>query len=179
MFANSWDGETFNHKTKSKRSRTATVETSAEQTIAHPCRLTQYASPLFSSPAKNYEMAYSNDTTYLNSRNIRLEFQPGFRILLLAFRNFSVLGICLAVNTSNHEKSQSKGYLHLIGGRHTLHCEAIGYNVNCLMRHNAECGTITSSYACVWACSLKFDDRGLFQEHSLYFLLKLIGRKRM
>ena len=36
----------------------------------------------FSSPAKNYEMAYSNDTTHLNSRDIRLEFQPSFRILL-------------------------------------------------------------------------------------------------
>jgi hypothetical protein len=97
MFANFWGGETFNHKTKSKRSRTANAETSAGQTIAHPCRLTQYTSPLFSSPAKNYEMAYRNDTTYLNSRDIRLEFQPGFRILLLAFRNFSVLSVCLSV----------------------------------------------------------------------------------
>jgi hypothetical protein len=91
MFANSWAGETFNHKTKSKSSRTATAETSAGHTTAHPCRFTQYASPLISSPAKNYEMAHSNDTTYLKSRDIRLEFQPGFRILLLAFRNFFCL----------------------------------------------------------------------------------------
>jgi len=138
MFANSLAGETFNHKPKGKSSRTSTAETSAGQTIAHPCRLTQYASPLVSSPAKNYEMAYSNDTTHLNSRDTRLEFQPGFRILLLAFSNFSVLGVCLSVNTSNYER-----YLGLTGGHHILHCESIGYNVNCIMRHNAERGTIT------------------------------------
>jgi hypothetical protein len=117
MYANSWDGDTFNHKTKSKTSRTVTAETSAGQTIAHARRLTQYTRLLFSSPAKNYEMVYSNDTAHLNSGDIRLKFQPGFQILLPAFCNFSVLGVCLSVNTSNHEKSQSKGYLDLIGGR--------------------------------------------------------------
>ena len=88
MFANSLACEMFIHMTKSKGNVLRLRKRQQESRLRVPAVSHRKSQPLVFSPAKNYEMAYSNDTTHFNSRDTRFEFQPGFRILLLTFRNF-------------------------------------------------------------------------------------------